>query len=354
MKIAVYAICNGEKDFVGRFCGSAREADHIIIGNTGCTDRADEEAKMCGATVHDIYIRPWRFDLARNAVLALVPPDVDVCISLDIDEVLMPGWRQEIERVWVPGVTTNLWYKFDWGHGITFPYHKIHSRFGYHWHHPCHEDLRIDARIKEVRAETSMVLVKHLPDPEKSRGSYMELLEVAVAEDDRDPTHFFYYARELKFYRRYSEAIPALHKYLGMNGANNQNERCYAMRLLGECYAEIKDYVGAEMWLKKAADEASHTREPWCALAHLMHARERWSDCLMYALKALEIYHKLDVYTMDPKVWAGYPHDLAASAAWKLGNKAVALEQGELAAQKSPEDERMQANLKFYREAMGA
>lgn len=346
MKIAVYAISKNEEKFVERFCASAKDADMILIADTGSTDGTVTKARECGAVVHDICISPWRFDLARNAALALIPRDFDVCISLDLDEVLTEGWREEIERVWEPD-TTNLWYLFDWGHGLTFPYRKIHSRHGYHWHHPCHEDIRLDPRVTEKRAWVNKVLVEHYPDPDKSRGQYMPLLEVAVAEDDRDPTHFFYYSRELTFYQRWDEAIAALTKYLGMKAASNQNERCYAMRLLGKCYTEKGDPAEGEKWLMQAAAEAPNTREPWCELALLMYRQYRWEECYLYCLRALKIVDRALVYTCDPAVWGAQPHDLASISAWHLGMKDVSIEQARLAVEKEPHDERLKANLAF-------
>ena len=100
MKIAISAISKNEAQFVERFIASCKDADHISIADTGSTDETVELAKKYGATVHEICITPWRFDLARNAALALLPKDIDVVISLDLDEVLEDGWREEIERVW--------------------------------------------------------------------------------------------------------------------------------------------------------------------------------------------------------------------------------------------------------------
>ncbi len=109
LKIAVYAISKNEEQFVNRFCDSAKNADIILIADTGSTDRTVELALENGAIVHDICISPWRFDKARDTALALLPRDIDVCISLDLDEVLMDGWREEIERVWQEN-TTRLRY----------------------------------------------------------------------------------------------------------------------------------------------------------------------------------------------------------------------------------------------------
>lgn len=349
LKIAVYAISKNEAHFVPRFCESAKEADLILIADTGSTDGLPDVARENGAVVHDICITPWRFDLARNAALALVPRDIDVCISLDIDEVLQPGWRQEIERVWV-GDVTRLRYMFDWGAGIAFYYEKIHARHGYMWHHPCHEYPVNDGRITEVWAQTDMLLAVHLPDPTKSRGQYMDLLELSVREDPDCPRNAFYYARELSFNCRWSDSIAACERYLQLPRATWPNERCYAYRVMGRCYNELGEPLNAEMAFMKAASEAPMTREPWFELAALMYRQHRWAECYAYAAKCLGITDRELVYTVDPEVWGAQIHDYAAISAYYLGMKNIALEQGTIAVKMAPDDLRIHNNLLLYQE----
>lgn len=346
MKIAVYAISKNEEQFVERFCNSAKDADLILIADTGSTDRTVEFAVACGATVHNICVTPWRFDIARDTALSLIPGDFDICISLDLDEVLEPGWREEIERVWKPE-TTRLRYKFDWGCGISFYYEKIHHRKGYYWHHPVHEYPRPDGRINEVYAQTDMLLVSHHPDSTKSRGQYMPLLELAIKEDPKCPRNAFYYARELTFYRRWEEAIKALKKYLEMPEANWANERCYAMRLLGKSYDELNNSWEAIKWHRLAVAESPGTREPWVELAMFCYRRHMWAECYSACLSALAIKNKEEVYTMDPSVWTEKPYDLASVAAYNLGLKAQAKEFCRKALEFAPSDTRILANLLF-------
>ena len=347
MKICVYAIAKNEAHFVPRFCESAKEADLILIADTGSDDGLPEVAEECGAKVHHICITPWRFDLARNAALALIPRDFDVCISLDIDEVLQPGWREEIERVWKQGETTRLRYMFDWGCGIKFYYEKIHARHGYMWHHPCHEYPIPDGRINEVWSQTDMLLAVHHPDPTKSRGQYMDLLELSVKEDPDCPRNAFYYARELSFHARWGDAVQACERYLKLPRATWMNERCYAYRVMGRCYNEMGIPAEAEKAFHLAAAEAPNTREPWCELAMLMYRQRRWEECLAYAMRALKITDRLMVYTVDPEVWGSQPHDLASIAAWNLGLKGLAEEQAKIAIEKSPDDLRLKQNLLY-------
>jgi len=345
MKIAVYAISKNEEQFVKRFCDSAKDADLIIIGDTGSTDNTVALAKECGAVVPRIYITPWRFDKAREAVLALIPPDIDICISLDLDEILEDGWREEILRVWDKD-TTRLRYKFDWGCGISFYYEKIHARHGYFWKHPVHEYPVPDGRIQEVYAHTDKLLVSHHPDPTKSRGQYMPMLELAVKEDPRCPRNAFYHARELTFYQRWKEAIEALNRYLEMPEATWQNERCYAMRLLGKSYEETGFDSEALKWYRLACAEAPFTREPWVDLSMYCYRRSMWSESLFCATEALGIVDRALVYTCDPAVWTEKPYDLASIASWHLGMKDQAIAYCKEALKLNPDNQRLQDNLK--------
>lgn len=353
MKIAVYSISKNEEKFVERWIKSAEEADYIVLADTGSTDKTVELAKKYEpkVQVYNIYISPWRFDLARNASLALLPADADICICLDVDEVLVPGWRAEIEKLWNIEKTTRLRYGFDWGHGIVFQYEKIHARKGYRWHHPCHEYPVPDGRIKEVYAQTDKVLVKHLADPTKSRSQYMGLLELSVKEDPKCPRNAFYYARELTFNRRWAEARDALIRYLDMPEANWLNERCYAMRLLGQSFDNLGKPAEALKWYRRACAEAPYTREPWVDLATACHHRKLWHECYSAAQNALAITDKAKVYTCDPTAWGSKPYDMAALAAYNLGLYDKALLYGREAVALEPNDKRLQSNVSFY-EAM--
>lgn len=350
MKIAISAISKNESMFVKRFCDSAKDADCIYIADTGSTDDTVKIAKRCGAIVHEICITPWRFDDARNAALSLLPKDIDVVVSLDLDEELQPGWREEIERVWING-TTRLRYGFDWGAGIVFKYEKIFARHGYRFFHPCHE-YPIPYMIEERYADTDMLMVIHKPDNTKSRGQYLPLLEMSVKEDPYDPRNAFYYARELSFHRQWSEAVRECERYLALPGANWPNERCYAYRVMSRCYSELGDWDNAIRCARLGVIEAPYTREPWCEIAKLAYQRHQWAECYGAAMSALAITDREFVYTVDPEVWGALPHDYASIAAWNLGLKEVAINQAENALLKDPENDRLLSNLEMMKNAV--
>lgn len=346
MKIIVYAIALNEQKHVKRFCEAAKDADMIVVADTGSTDQTVKLLQDEGVFVHHISIVPWRFDDARNACLALLPQDTDVCVSLDLDEVLQSGWRAEIERVWVPGVTNRMHYGFDWGLGIVFQYEKIHARHGMRWFLPCHERVVAD-RTPEVWADTEMLLVIHQPDNTKSRGQYLDILKASIEENPTEARNAFYYARELSFYRDWHKAIEESKRYLGLKGANWPNERCYAMRIIGRSYHELGDWEASLRWFRQASSEASDTREPWYELALECYHMKRWTESLGAALTCLAITERAKVYTVDPMVWGSAPHDYASIAAWNLGLFDLALKHARIAAELSPEDLRLRQNLEF-------
>jgi tetratricopeptide (TPR) repeat protein len=343
LKIAVYAISKDEEKHAQRFAQSAKDADLIFVADTGSTDQTVPILQANGVTVGHIYISPWRFDDARNAALAMLPPDIDVCLSMDLDEVLQEGWREEIERVWVEG-TTRMQYKFDWGMGVVFYYQKTHARRGYRWHHPCHE-YPVPDRLPEQWAYSEKLLIVHKPDPDKSRSQYLDLLRVSVEEDPRCPRNAFYYARELSFVGQWEAAIKECERYLALPNATWANERCYAMRVIGKAYQELGDFEKALAWFRRATSEAPATREPWHELAKCCYLTSRWPECFGAALTCLSITQREDVYTVDPAVWGPQPHDFAAIAAWNLKLYDLAKKHAKDALDLAPDDLRLRRNL---------
>jgi tetratricopeptide (TPR) repeat protein len=132
-----------------------------------------------------------------------------------------------------------------------------------------------------------------------------------------------------------------------MPEANWQNERCYAMRLLGKAHEELGQSVEAHKWFRLAIAEAPNTREPWCELAMFCYRRNLWVECYSAAKSALEIKDKALVYTMNPDVWGAQPYDLGSISAWHLGLKKEATELLEKAIKLSPDDPRLQSNKQF-------
>ena len=94
-KVYVYAISKNEEKFVNRWMNSVSEADKVFVLDTGSTDKTVKKLKEKGAIVKSKKIEPFRFDVARNLSLEMVPKDADICVCIDLDEVLEKGWRKK-------------------------------------------------------------------------------------------------------------------------------------------------------------------------------------------------------------------------------------------------------------------
>ena len=346
MKIAVYTIALNEEQFVERWAESAKEADYLYILDTGSTDKTVAKAKKLGIKVNTASIRPWRFDDARNVSLSLLPDDVDICIALDMDEVLLPGWREELEKI--QPTTTRPRYQYTWSWtadgqpGLQYGGDKIHARHGYRWKHPVHEVIVAD-RLDEVQEWTSLE-INHYPDASKSRGQYFPLLELSTKEDPTDDRNAFYLGREYFFYQRYNEASAELRRHLSLPKAVWAPERAASMRYLAKI--EIDN---TREWLEKAIAEDPGRREALVELSQYFYSREDWQNCYWRALDAIKITEKPLDYLCEEFAWGSLPYDLAAISAHNLGFKEESIKYGELALGIEPDNQRFINNLNYYR-----
>lgn len=347
MRVAVYAICKNEAQFADRFMASCTGADAIVIADTGSDDGSPELLRGLGALVFDVVISPWRFDDARNAALALVPADIDVCVSLDMDEVLQPGWRDALDAAWTAEATrarfTTVYSRnHDGTPGIVFTNDRIHARHGYRWRHACHEGLYPD-RIAETFVHAAGLQVDHYPDPSKDRSNYLDLLERAVAEEPHSPRMAHYLAREYFFVGRHREAIAEFERYLSFANNYYTDERGASMIYIAKCLTALGE--DAEPWFHRAIGESPARREPWINLAELLYLRSDWPGCYAAAVRGLSIQSEGSGYMSDPHCSGATPDDLAAIAAWNLGLHDAALMHARAALTFAPDDARLQDNL---------
>ena len=288
MKIAVYGIALNEELHVDRLAASCRDADLILIADTGSTDGTPARLRALGAAATPIRIEPWRFDHARNAALAQVPDDVDVCISLDLDQRLAPGWRAAVEGAWDGGVNRLYYQNVYRPAGETgeegFVDGRIHARRGFFWRYPCHELLVAEGAESGVFVPGLTII--HEPDDAKPRGSYIPLLQLAVREAPDDPRCAHYLGRELYDAGRHAEAAAELERYLKLPGAET-TERNASMRYLGHSREALDDPASGLALFQQAASERPDLRGVWVELAWALMRRQAWAGALAAAERAI-------------------------------------------------------------------
>lgn len=314
-KICVYAIAKNEEKFVDRWFNSVKEADYIYVLDTGSTDNTVDKLKELGVVVNQKIIDPWRFDVARNEALKMVKDDVDICVSIDLDEVLLPGWKDELGKIWDENVT-RLHYTYNWSLDdnnrpiISFYSDKIHKRNCYEWIHPVHEVLNYIGDSKEIIKTTNNITINHFPDKNKSRSGYLPLLELSVEENPTDDRNMHYLGREYMFYERWNDCIDTLIKHLNLKTATWKDERSASMRFIARSYKKLKRYDEAKMWLDKAMKETPYLRDPYVERALLEYELNNLNETEKYCIEALKIKTHEKTYVNERFSWDETIYDL--------------------------------------------
>lgn len=353
MKIYVYAICKNESRFVQRFMDSARDADGVFVLDTGSQDDTVELLRGCGATVQTKVFSPFRFDVARNASMTMLPQDGDWYVCLDLDEVLEKDWRKYIEKTAESDPAANrLLYRYVWSHnpdgsdGVTFWAEKAHKH-GYIWKGAVHEVLIPVAGTVQHSAHAYGMQVSHYPDDTKSRSSYLPLLQIAANESPDDDRTAHYLGREYMFAGQYDRAITELKRHLSLATATWADERAASMRFISQCYARLQNLPASIQWALRAVAESPDTREPYLQLARAFFDAQDYAGLLWAAQAGLRITERKLTYITEPDAWGAALHDLLSIAYYQFGQYKKA-EQEATVALSFGYNERIQNNLTLY------
>ena len=363
--ICVYAICKNEEQFVERWMDSMSEADQVVVLDTGSTDESVRRLRDRGALVTEEAVVPWRFDTARNRSLELTPEDADICVCTDLDEVFHPGWRAALEQAWRPGASQAS-YRYTWSfnpdgsEGVVFWTEKIHTRRGWRWVHPVHEVLQwTGGGSPGVKVTAEGIQLDHHPDPSKSRGQYLPLLELSVQEEPGDDRNVHYLGREYMYRGQWDDCIRTLLRHLSMPTATWRDERAASMRFIAKSWEEKGDIGAAKSWYLRAIAEAPHLREAYIDMAMLLYRQaERegtaaWEGVAYFTACALAIQERPRTYICEARSWGSLPYDLRSMAFYRVGAYKEALKAVEKALELEPGNERLKSNLTFMERAAG-
>jgi glycosyltransferase involved in cell wall biosynthesis len=348
LKVAVYTIALNEAANAERWANSAADADHRIVADTGSADETVERLRRAGVTVHSIAVRPWRFDIARNTAMSLIPGDVDVCCTMDMDRALEPGWRSALEAAWTPGTTAlncRVVYRAsadDPNVLRSFPGKNFHHRVGYRFKRPVHEAL--DYSGQEVSHYCPGIIMCEVQDKQKeTRRQYLPLMELAHKEDPDDAQICLWLGREYMWAGQNELGAEMMQRYLELPTAKWGEERSEAMRFLARMQPDKK-----MIWLDRARMEAPHRREVWLDIAEGLHDKSEWLNLFWACVNGIERTRRTNSYLDDPGCWGFRLFDLGAIAAWRLNVMDKAVEWGQQAVALNPNDQRLSGNLEFF------
>ena len=212
MKIAVYAICKNEEHNVNEFLKNVRDADEVVICDTGSTDKTVPRLEFLNngtnLQIHHILVQPWSFATARNTSLALVS-DVDVCIRLDLDERLPPNWREKLEDQ--GPFEGKVWYDYQFSPGFAYEYCvHVHPRHNVWWRGIDHESLEFEHQCPYRKIDFK---ITHHPLVGRSTANILPRLERAVRLEP-SARAWWYLGREYYYHGQWAKCITAFFNYL--------------------------------------------------------------------------------------------------------------------------------------------
>jgi len=356
--ITVYAITKNEEKFVERWYDSMSEADNIVVLDTGSTDKTVEILKSKGALVNSKEIIPWRFDVARNESMKLIPKNTDICVCTDLDEMFEPGWADALRKHWRPD-TEQARYIYSWSHDsngaseIEILGNKIHSNSkNWFWKMPVHEVIthRKKTTPNSVTIPRNELHLHHYPDPTKSRGQYLDLLKMSCKEFPQEYLPNYYYGRELTYHKMWDQAIEQLEKVVEMKSGWEAIQAA-AYGFLAKSYEEIGNLEKAELSLITSINlvKGVGVREPFIHLLEFYYRHGKWYSLIQVGLEVIKVKQVVGAWYEDSNNYGYIPHDYLSLAFYNIGDYKNAVKHGQLALKFKPEDTRLSTNFKFYK-----
>lgn len=341
VKIAVYAIAKNESKHIKRFYDACRPyVDELIIVDTGSTDNTMKLLDKYNITHHQINLPKFRFDDARNYALDLVPHDVDICISLDLDEIPSPDLFTKLREQWQPD-TGRAWVMWDTGN-IWANNNRVHARKGYKWKYPCHEIITPLGDDNQIVIESTVV---HDPDNSKPRSSYLSLLLMGHNENPKDFRMLTYLIREFYFRKMWKSVLQYGVMIKDIDGWNVEKAQSY--RAMGQAWLELGNEKKALEYYELNVKEAPEDLEAWFPLAYHYYTKGMWQECFDAANKINELsLESRNHYVADMSMpWR--MNDLLALACWNLGKKGSAKKFARIALELNPDEQRLRDNYDF-------
>lgn len=359
-KICVYAICKNEMKFIDKWLDSMSEADYIVVLDTGSTDGSYEKLK-CDSRVtrcEQVTIDPFRFDIARNESLKLVPEDANILFCTDLDELLQPGWSELIKNNWTEQ-TLRARYTYVWDHtetgenGTVFWYDKLHTR-DYKWYFPVHEVLGHindfnyrpeDEENKTLNLENNLIL-HHYQDNNKSRSNYLNLLELRCQENSEDPYSHYLLSREYALNEEYDKALEGFEHLLELPDIVNFPLVKHAtLGHMGDTYRILNQTSEAILCYNLQIQYDNSYREPYICLAEIYCIMGLYEIAIGYVREALsdKVYRHSD-WSERSETWNEKPYDVISVAYTGVKNYDKALKNVIQALQYAPLNKRIQNN----------
>lgn len=265
LRISVVMICKNEEVVLARCLESVKEADEIIICDTGSTDGTVAVARQYTDKVFSDYVWEDHFAKARNHALAKATGDW--ILSIDADEYLTCPFSAVRDAARQAFMAVNVKMTAEYGPSSIFWFPRLFRRSeNIWWEGAVHNHLSVMGEDVGAVSITFGYSPAHGQDPLRS----LRILEKAVADNPECVRERFYLGREYFYRGMYDKALPMFGRYV-------QQSRFLAEK------AEAFLTMARAYWELHMPDDARD------ALAQALLIDSNWSEaCLFMARLAGE------------------------------------------------------------------
>ena len=319
MNFAIYTISKNEAHNVGAFMNAAEDCPVYVL-DTGSTDNTVALLEQHGAHVAQKNIRPWRFDTARNEALALVPHDVDVCVSVDMDERLETGWKNKLKTEWSGNLGRTV-HIDEWAdEDCTIPsikarHVRLHTRHNCEWSRPVHEVLGPCRGIEPVFCDTS-ILIKHYQ--KGGHRNYAPMLENIIFIDPNNGDAHIQLAAEYHQKNRLDEALSAYRRFIAVIDGDELEvvrfRRAFAWIGIAQCLHGLGRPDEMFRAFLSAIAAEPNCREAWTHFAHVAMQLNNAPLAYGAAMTAHRIQQPLHYMPIEAACWGDLPKQIADNA----------------------------------------
>lgn len=237
LPVSVVMICKNEEACIATALRSAREADEIVVLDTGSTDgtlRILEEMKASELPQLRIHQCVWRDDYAWARNLALSHATHDWRIILDCDETITGGSMAEFRMAAAATTSRTLKWKVRAKGGDQWHRHIRSFRRGVLYVGEGHEVPDTDDG-GECNAE---IIYGYSPAHRLDPDRMLRILSAAHERRPDDTRTMYYLAREYLYKGRRNEAVAMFERYVSIS--QFRAERADAYLYLARLYFEAQ------------------------------------------------------------------------------------------------------------------
>lgn len=315
-KVCVYTIAKNEEKNVDKWVDSMKEADYICVLDTGSTDSTVEKLKARGVIVEQKIINPWRFDVARNESMKLIPKDTDICVSTDLDELFNPGWRKVLEQEWQPDKFKMGRYYYVFQHTPTggeadsFYRDKIHANDPetFYWIFPIHEVLNRPEGLPEKLFPK--IICHHWQNMQTTRKSYLTLMEMEYKEHPKNTRNLFLLGREYYIYQDWKNAIKHLEEFVEIGPRKILYEKGFALALIGYSHLQLREFDAAKMAFMRSINIFPQFRIAYLGLATTYLVLKDFEQAINHTNLALAIKDRFMLFSDEGAAWEDKPYKI--------------------------------------------